>query len=188
MSRPTPDSAVLINRSFAPQTPQRRPKGRCRLDRRQNVGAQLPTNVQPLPSAEPDCNFWHVQNNWGRQRPIRVSPERAHVGHIHRMAARLDGEIELTAGAFSLHPEKGMRSQGWQSAKWQTGQVILSEIELDCYGASRMQTVYSACKRCSIVQLWSHNETITSALRAVCNFSTSLPKAVAHSHREPRFR
>jgi hypothetical protein len=30
----------------------------------------------------------------------------AFVGNIHRMAARLDGEIELIAGAFSLDPEK----------------------------------------------------------------------------------
>jgi predicted dehydrogenase len=34
----------------------------------------------------------------------------AFVGNIHRMAARLDGEIELVAGAFSLDPEKAIRS------------------------------------------------------------------------------
>jgi predicted dehydrogenase len=31
-------------------------------------------------------------------------------GGIHRMAARLDGEIELVAGAFSSDPEKAKRS------------------------------------------------------------------------------
>ena len=34
----------------------------------------------------------------------------AFVGGIHRMAARLDGEIELVAGAFSSDPEKAKRS------------------------------------------------------------------------------
>src|SRR5258707_1866418 len=34
----------------------------------------------------------------------------AFVGGIHRMAARLDGEIELVAGAFSLDPERAKRS------------------------------------------------------------------------------
>lgn len=35
----------------------------------------------------------------------------AFIGGVHRMAARLDGEIELVAGAFSSHPEKS-RQQG----------------------------------------------------------------------------
>jgi predicted dehydrogenase len=34
----------------------------------------------------------------------------AFVGGIHRMAARLDGEIELVAGAFSADPDKTKRS------------------------------------------------------------------------------
>lgn len=34
----------------------------------------------------------------------------AFIGGVHRMAARLDGEIELVAGAFSSDPEKGKRS------------------------------------------------------------------------------
>ena len=34
----------------------------------------------------------------------------AFVGGIHRMAARLDGEIELVAGAFSSDPDKAKRS------------------------------------------------------------------------------
>ena len=32
------------------------------------------------------------------------------IGGVHRMAARLDGEIELVAGAFSSDPEKAKRS------------------------------------------------------------------------------
>ena len=34
----------------------------------------------------------------------------AFIGGVHRMAARLDGEIELVAGAFSSDPEKAKRS------------------------------------------------------------------------------
>jgi predicted dehydrogenase len=34
----------------------------------------------------------------------------AFIGGVHRMAARLDGEIELVAGAFSSDPEKSKRS------------------------------------------------------------------------------
>jgi predicted dehydrogenase len=34
----------------------------------------------------------------------------AFVGGIHRMAARLDGEIDLVAGAFSSDPEKNKQS------------------------------------------------------------------------------
>jgi predicted dehydrogenase len=34
----------------------------------------------------------------------------AFIGKVHRMAARLDGEIELVAGAFSSNPEKAKRS------------------------------------------------------------------------------
>ena len=34
----------------------------------------------------------------------------AFIGNVHRMAARLDGEIELVAGAFSSDPEKAKRS------------------------------------------------------------------------------
>jgi predicted dehydrogenase len=34
----------------------------------------------------------------------------AFIGNVHRMAARLDGEIELVAGAFSSDPEKARRS------------------------------------------------------------------------------
>jgi predicted dehydrogenase len=34
----------------------------------------------------------------------------AFIGGVHRMAARLDGEIELVAGAFSSNPEKAKRS------------------------------------------------------------------------------
>jgi predicted dehydrogenase len=34
----------------------------------------------------------------------------AFIGNVHRMAARLDGEIELVAGAFSSNPEKAKRS------------------------------------------------------------------------------
>jgi hypothetical protein len=33
----------------------------------------------------------------------------AFIGNVHRMAARLDGEIELVAGAFSSDPEKAKR-------------------------------------------------------------------------------
>jgi predicted dehydrogenase len=32
------------------------------------------------------------------------------IGGVHRFAARLDGEIELVAGAFSSDPEKARRS------------------------------------------------------------------------------
>ena len=35
----------------------------------------------------------------------------AFIGEVHRMAAALDGEIELVAGAFSSSPEKS-RQQG----------------------------------------------------------------------------
>ena len=34
------------------------------------------------------------------------------IGNVHRFAARLDGEIELVAGAFSADPEKAKRSGG----------------------------------------------------------------------------
>jgi len=34
----------------------------------------------------------------------------AFIGNVHRFAARLDGEIELVAGAFSADPEKAKRS------------------------------------------------------------------------------
>ena len=34
----------------------------------------------------------------------------AFIGGVHRMATRLDGEIELVAGAFSSEPEKAKRS------------------------------------------------------------------------------
>ena len=34
----------------------------------------------------------------------------AFIGGVHRMATRLDGEIELVAGAFSSDPEKAKRS------------------------------------------------------------------------------
>lgn len=34
----------------------------------------------------------------------------AFIGHVHRRAAELDGEIELVAGAFSSQPEKALKS------------------------------------------------------------------------------
>ena len=34
----------------------------------------------------------------------------AFIDNVHRFAARLDGEIELVAGAFSADPEKAKRS------------------------------------------------------------------------------
>jgi predicted dehydrogenase len=36
--------------------------------------------------------------------------EGAFIGYIHRMAAALDGEIELVCGAFSSDPERSKRS------------------------------------------------------------------------------
>lgn len=47
-------------------------------------------------------------------RPVRLGMvgggEGAFIGGVHRIAARLDGEFELVAGAFSSTPEKSIRS------------------------------------------------------------------------------
>ena len=56
------------------------------------------------------------------QGPIRYGMvgggQGAFIGAVHRLAARMDGEFQLVAGALSSNPERAThsRSQGWPEA------------------------------------------------------------------------
>lgn len=67
--------------------------------------------MHPLPPGGQSPSLKQIMSNHRKLRMGMVGGGRgAFIGGVHRMAAALDGQIELVAGAFSSNPEKSKQS------------------------------------------------------------------------------
>ena len=96
----------------------------------------------------------------------------AFIGAVHRMAARLDGEIDLVAGCFSSDPEKSRQSGA--DLFLNPSRVYATYEEM-----AEREAALPADERIDFVSIVTRNNTHCSVAQARRTLSKGLPMAAS---------